>query len=228
MKNSNTAKLFLIAILTLFGFFSITLFAQDEKDEMNSKLDQLKGKVEKVTVKVDGKDVVFEGKDAERLSKSLRLFSKTPRMMWLSDDDEDFNFEGGNVLAYKFEDDDFDWKERDGDKKKVEVKIEDGEKKVTVTTEKDGKEETKVYEGEEAEKFLKENKKEKGFKVFIGEGDDTNGDVISFNKRIHEDGCCCDKRMHMKMPMHGKGIKKIIIEKEGKSDKAKEEKSEKK
>lgn len=40
---------------------------------------------------------------------------------------------------------------------KVKVEVEDGKKKITITTTKDGEEKVKVLEGEEAEKYLKEN-----------------------------------------------------------------------
>ena len=57
MKNGK--KLALITGLILMGIFSLTLFAQDKKDDLSSKMKMLDGKIEKITVKVDGKDVVF-------------------------------------------------------------------------------------------------------------------------------------------------------------------------
>jgi len=94
MQKEVTKKVFIIA--------SLTILAQDKKDALNSKLDQLKGKVEKLTVKVDGKDVVFEGKDAEDLAKKLRAFGKMPGMVWLSEEDGEFEGNDGNVMIYKF------------------------------------------------------------------------------------------------------------------------------
>ncbi len=212
MEKSNNKKLFVIVFLIGFALINIVLFAQDKKSELDSKLDQLKGSVEKITVKVDGKEVVFEGDDAERLSKGLKFFSKKPHMTWTSVD-EDFESGDGKVMMYKFHGDD-----KDADSKEVEVKIEDGKKIVKVTTTKDGKEETKVYEGEEAEKFLKENEKGDKFKIHINSGESEDGDVVFFSNKGGGD-CCCSC-MHMKhFPMHGKGIKKIIIEKEGKGEK---------
>jgi hypothetical protein len=47
--------------------------------------------------------------------------------------------------------------------KKVKVEIEDGNKKVTVTTHENGEEKTEVYEGNEADKYIKEmNEKHSG------------------------------------------------------------------
>jgi hypothetical protein len=47
--------------------------------------------------------------------------------------------------------------EGDNVNKKVQVEIEDGVKKVTVTTNENGKEKVENYEGDEAEKYLKKN-----------------------------------------------------------------------
>jgi hypothetical protein len=67
----------------------------------------------------------------------------------LIDIDEDFD---GNKTSNMV------WVENDGDssniEKKIEVKVEDGNKKVTVTTNKNGKESIKICEGEDAEKYL--------------------------------------------------------------------------
>jgi hypothetical protein len=216
MNQTFTKKLFVITLFFLLGIFSLTILAQDKKDDLDKKLDQLKGKVEKLTVKVDGKDVVFEGKDAEELAKKLRAFGKMPNMVWLSDEDGKFEGKDGNVMMYRFnrKGDEFNVEAKGDDTKKIEVKIEDGNKKVSVTTFKDGKEETKTYEGEEAEKFLKENEKVGKFKIMV-DGEPGMGDhMIFFNKKLdNEDGCCCCKgRMSMKHFSPGKG-KKIIIEK---------------
>jgi hypothetical protein len=216
MNRTFTKKLFVISFFFLIGILSQTIFAQDKKDEMSSKLDQLKGKVEKITVKVDGKDVVFEGNDAEGLAKKLRAFGKMPDMVWFADEDGEFKDKEGNVMLYRFNKKGKEFKvDAAGEEnKKVEVKIEDGNKKVTVTNFKDGKEETKTYEGEEAEKFLKENEKAGKFRIMIGGERDACDHMIFFNKKLDdEDGCCCCKgRLHMKKFSPGK-VKKIIIDK---------------
>lgn len=221
MQKVFTKKLIVIAIFFLLGLFNLTILAQDKKDDLEKKLDQLKGKVEKLTVKVDGKDVVFEGKDAQDLAKKLQTLGKLPNMVWLSDEDGKFESKDGNILMYRF-------KNKDGkidvdavgeENKIVEVKIEDGKKKITVTTNKDGKDETKTYEGEEADKFLKENEKGGKFKIMI-DGEGVGDKMIFFNKQLDdEDGCCCCKgKMKMNHFSPGKG-KKIIIEKKEKDSK---------
>lgn len=220
MKNLVTRKIFVITAFILLGVFSLTLFAQDKKDEVKTKLEQLKGKIEKVTIKSDGKEISFEGKDAEKLGKILTTFGKTADLMWVSEDGEEFEGKDGNVMVYRFKDDKGDWTEKSDQKKKVEVKIENGNKKVTVTTIENGKENTKVYEGEEAEKFLKENEKEKHFNIQI-KGDAGDKNVMFF--KSYDDGddcsCCCGHKKHkMKKSMHGKDVKKIIIEKSDKQD----------
>ncbi len=225
MKKNNNTKVILIALLIIFGITSLTVFAQDTKDEFKSKVNQLKGKVEKVTVKVDGKDVVFEGEDAEKAARSIKAFSKTPHVMFLSEGEEEWSAEDcGNVMMYKF-DKDIDWKSKDGKEKKVEVRIDDGKKKVTVTTNENGEEKTKVYEGEEAEKFLDEQKKEGKFNVYIdGDEKGVKENVIFFRENDMDDegSCCCHHKMKMRKPMHDKGVKKIIIERTEKEEKDKD------
>jgi hypothetical protein len=230
MQKEVTKKVFIIAVIFLFGIFSLTVLAQDKKDQLDSKLDQLKGKVEKLTVKVDGKDVVFEGKDAEDLAKKLRTFGKMPKMHWLSEEDGELEGEDGNVMIYKFRknDDDFDWTAKGEDNKKIEVKIEDGKKKVSVTTFKDGKEETKTYEGEEAEKFLKENQKAGKFKIMVDGDSGMKDHMMLFERKLDDDQNCCGCcRGKMKMKHFSPG-KKIIIERVEKDLKDVKEKESKK
>lgn len=219
MTDINSRKILVIVIFFLLGIFSLTLFAQDKKVETDSKLDQLKGKVEKLTVKVDGKDVVFEGKEAEELVKKLRAFGKAPEMIWLSDEDEEFEHEGGKVMMFKYDskDKDFTVSDKDDMDRKVEVRIVDGDKKVTVTTMKDGKEETKTYEGEEAEKYLNDNKKSGNFRIMIDK-DKKAGDHIIYFDRKNDDDSCKGRMIRVGRRAPDK-VKKIIIEKIDKSEK---------
>jgi hypothetical protein len=76
------------------------------------------------------------------------------------------------IIDIEFDsDDDFNWVSVNSDstniEKKVEVKLEDGKKIVTVTTIKNGEEKVEVFEGDEADKFLKSEKD--GYKVKIKE-----------------------------------------------------------
>jgi hypothetical protein len=72
--------------------------------------------------------------------------------------------------------------------KNVKVEIEDGQKKVMITTKENGEEKTEVYEGAEADEYLEKMKSEHGNEMLM---------------EIDEDGST-------------KKIKKIIIEKEKK------------
>ena len=221
MKKINQLK---TALIMLFLVLGVTLYAQDK--EAKEKLADLKGKVEKVTIKVDGKDVVFEGKDAERIAKIAKATGESKTFVFSSDENEAPGMKkrikvftsGSDSKCNVVTSDDFDWK-ADGDQKKVKVEIKDGKKNITVTTNKDGKVETKTYEGEEAEKFLKDQGEDGKVKVFMKKlGDDDCEDtecededhVVMFNKQIGggECGCCCKGgggMSHMKMMRGGKG-----------------------
>ena len=162
--------------LPLFGLFfvliSINLCAQEkEKSSLSKKLSELKGNVEKITVKVDGKDVVFEGKEAETLAKRIKTSGavkafnysvgstrRIPKIVTFSSDDsedmEDITV-SDNGLVFSIDGKDI----ADGDMKKIKLEKKDGETRLSVTTkDENGKEVTKEYEGEEADKYLKENK----------------------------------------------------------------------
>lgn len=215
MKKQTTLK---ISAILLFLFAGLALNAQD-KSEFKSKVDQLKGKIGKVTVNVDGKDVVFEGKDAEKLVKIIKPMAGK-KMMYLSSEEDEFdaNVPHGNAMMFHVTDD-VD-KEKGESKKKIQIEIKDGKKQVTVTTtNNEGKEEVKKYEGEEAEKFIKEHEAEgavrKHVKI-IREGGDDDEDVVFFNKRIapmHAGGCncCCGGGGMNMMNMPGMGKHKIMM-----------------
>lgn len=216
---TDRSKFFTMMVLILLGLFSLTLFAQD-KEETRSKLDQLKGKVERITVKVDGKDVVFEGEDAQKIAdkmkseKRIKIFSSGDLEKIGEGDDHEM------VFRSKAKGRDFDFKAGDI-KKKIKVEDKDGKKVVTITTMKDGKEETKTYEGDEAEKFLNEEKEMKHITVTMDNDEDMSNDHMVYFKRkmgnkrmsIHGRGCCggsCGKEM---APMHGKTPHKMMMKK---------------
>jgi hypothetical protein len=238
IPKTNKSKFFTMMILVLMGVFSIAIFAQG-KEESQSKLDQLKGKVEKITVKVDGKDVVFEGKEAQKIAdqlrdqKKIKVFSYKDRKP--GEDDED------NVMFFRSKDkknSNFEFK-TDDNAKKVEVENKDGKKTITVTITKDGKEETKTYEGEEAEKFLKDEKGMKHISVTLNDDENMPQDhMIYFDKKMGgkmgmRSGCCCcgegngmTKMRRMTMP--GKGMKKMIIREDDNDKESVEKEVEKK
>ncbi|MGK9370112.1 hypothetical protein ACSSWA_14540 [Melioribacter sp. Ez-97] len=216
MEKQNNKKLFFIVLLLLFGLLGITLRAQDSGDEFRSKLKKLKGEVERITVETDDGKVVFEGDEAQMLADRIRLMGMIPPKIKINIDPDEFEWEGIDEFDFDFAPDiDIDlpgrmmfWYSDDSPEaetdKDVKIEIKDGVKKVTVTTKKDGKESTKVYEGDEAEEFLKENMQKK-FRIKLGEP--------PFTGRC--DCCCCRHREHI-VPTPQKIHKKIIIEKERK------------
>ena len=227
MLQTDKSKFFAIMIILILGLFSMAIFAQ-EKDETKSKLDNLKGKIEKLTIKADGKDIVFEGKDAEKLVKMLKS-SPHKGFMFKSDDGNMMKMKGGNVMMFRSKDDDAD--EKGGENKKnVKVEVNDDGKKITVTTMKDGKEETKVYKGEDAEKFIKEEKGMKHFNIQIDSDEDMQKDRIMFFKHLEGNNrgcsCCGGEKMMMRKHFPDKSMKHMMIEE--KEDDEKSEKVEKK
>lgn len=197
-------KLSFVISAAIFFLISSVSWAQED---LNEKIKNIEGDVNKITINAGGKEYTFEGDDAKSLFKKLKSENvKVHSYMWHSDDEGEFKFEDGkviikdesgnekiieigkgdgeDVLVFISDDEDLDG-EMNNLEKKVKVEIEDGNKKVTVTTKENGEEKTEVYEGEEAEKFLEEMKSEHG---------------TDFDIRI-EDG-------------NGKKMKKIIIETE--------------
>ncbi len=173
-------KTFLPLFGLLFVLLSVNLCAQEkEKSSLSKKLSGLKGKVEKITVQVDGKDVVFEGKEAETLVKRMkssagaRAFNysiggtrRIPKIVTFSTDDsadfeeleeleelEDITVSDSGLAFSVSGKDNFD-----GDMKKIKLEKKEGKTSLSVTTkDENGEEVTKEYEGEEADKYLKEN-----------------------------------------------------------------------
>ena len=117
---------------------------------------------------VDGKETVeeYRGEGAEKFLKSHSAGKHANK--FISD-------EGEVTVIMKIDGDDLNWvSEADGEdiKKKIKVEVNDGVKKVTVTTTEDENENVEVFEGEEAEKFLKKNSKGEKKLMFISDGDD--------------------------------------------------------
>lgn len=226
LLQTNSVKLTVIVLLAFFGLCAVKISAQD-KDELKSKLDNLKGKIEKITVQIDGKDIVFEGKEAEKLVKRFKESGRLKRFVISTDDDDMIENEGGKNLMYKIKMDEDEAMMADKMKKKIQVEDKDGKKKVTVTTNKDGKEETKVYEGEEAEKFLK-SEKELQFSQEKGDGP---GERVIFMRHGSGSGCgccCCGRGMSFRSGHSGSSGKVIKVKIIDDDDKKAEEKNEKK
>lgn len=221
LLQTDRSKFLTMMTIILLGLFSLRLFAQD-KEETKSKFDRLKGKVEKITVRVDGKDVVFEGSDAQKMAdrmkseKKIKIFSSGG----LKENEEGDD----NVMVFrsKTKGEDFDIN-RDDVKKKVKIEEKDGKKIVTITTIRDGTEETKTYEGDEAEKFLNEEKGMKHITVNMDDDEDMSKDHMVYfnskmgNKRMNKHSCCCCGDMDM-APMHGKSHHKMMMKSDGNDD----------
>ena len=157
MKSITTlifASFFLLLIM------SKSTFSQSEVQEQLNKID---GNVDKITITADGKEYTFEGKDAEKLFKKMKG-SDSHSFAWHTSDDSKkekviiLDGDDDDVFVVK-SGDDFDWN-TEGINKKVKVKVENGEKTVTVTTKENGTETTKVYTGDEADEYLDKMKSE--------------------------------------------------------------------
>jgi hypothetical protein len=210
LLQTNGSKIAVIAILILLGNCSVGIFAQD-KDEFKAKLDNIKGTAEKITINVDGKEVVFEGKDATRLLKRLKEPGIVKKIE-IDGNDDIMDDDDGNTALFKISSGDIDEMKALNGTKKIKVEEKDGKKKVTVTTTgKDGKEETKVYEGEDAEKFLKDEKAMR--KARIDTDEESSGDRMIYFKSKSGNGCCCCCGGGMMMRSgHGSGHRKKVIE----------------
>ena len=221
----NISKVFIITLFVLLGVSCLSLFAQENKDDISKKMKQLIGNVDKITVQVDGKEVVFEGKEAADLIKNLKMVSKKPGMSWFSKDGNENDSSNSKTIVLEVNEDKADLNDEENGNKKVEIRIDDGMKKVTVTSSKDGKEETKIYEGDEAEKYLKENEKTGKIRVFENDDEDGHGNFVFYSSKLdNNDCCCCGNKMNMKrMKRDGNKVKKIIIEEHNTSDKEESE-----
>lgn len=100
---------------------------------------------------IDGKETIEEYK-GEVAEKHILKMKDSHGMKFISED-------GDIHVIVKDSDEDLVWITEDNDnmiQKEVNVEVVDGVKKVTVTTNESGEETVKVYEGEDADKFLKE------------------------------------------------------------------------
>jgi len=164
---------FVMAITVAAFSFSIGQSGSSVKE----KLKKLKGEIEKIVITTDEGEVTLEGKDAQEAYKIIKdSYGKKSWTFTVSDDDD-----GENVFVIKKDSNkDIHWISSDsisiGSKimlddideisKKIEIKIEDDEKTVTVTTKEDGEEKTETYTGEEAEEYLKKLEDEDKVNVF--------------------------------------------------------------
>ena len=111
-----------------------------------------------VTTKEDGEEKVetYEGKEADEYLEKMKAEHEIIIDFDIDSDDNHVWINKGDSDGKKIE-------------KKVDVKVEDGVKKVTVKTTKDGKETIKTYEGDEADNYL-ENMPDKKHCIKIKDG----------------------------------------------------------
>lgn len=140
-------------IKKLKGDDNVMIFKHGDNDDFDILEDGKTVKVEvedengekKVTVitKEDGKEKVevFEGKEADEYLEKM-------------------NEDGNMTIDFIGDSDDLIWVSEDGDitkiEKDVKVELENGKKKVTVTTIEDGEKKVEVYEGDDADKFFED------------------------------------------------------------------------
>jgi hypothetical protein len=187
----------IILILSSLGF---------AQENLKDKLSKIDGHVDKITINAGGEEFTFEGEDAEKLFNKMQSSTKSSNTFIVKIDEEGgegtkkiiIKSNGGNEEIFEFKTDGGDhavWFSDDDCfhnlGKEIKIEIEDGEKKVTVTTNENGEEKTEIYEGEEAEEYLDKMKSEHGHEMLI---------------EIDEDG-------------NHKRMKKIIIEKKVTKDK---------
>jgi hypothetical protein len=196
-----SVKVILTAIVS-FMLCSMGFAQEDLKD----KLSKIEGHVDKITINAGGEEFTFEGEEAEKLFNKMQSNRKSTNTFVVKIDEEGgegtkkiiIKSGGGDEEVYEFKthrgdhaiwfsDNDF----QHNLNKEISIEIEDGKKKVTVTTKENGEEKTEIFEGEEAEEYLDNMKSEHGHEMLI---------------EIDEDG------NHKKM-------KKIIIEKTETKDK---------
>lgn len=177
---------FTFIILSFFFLLTNVQSTMAQKD-LEDKINQIVGGADKIIISSDGKEYTFEGSDAEKLFKKMKSNnsqtfiwntsedSKNKKVIILdADGDEDaieVESEDENVFIIKTGKDLDDMDEAMS--KKVKVEIEDGNKKVTVTTKENGEEKTEVYEGKEADEYIEQMKAEnKDFNISIDENKD--------------------------------------------------------
>ncbi len=163
MKN----RIFILFVLITTGL-TLTLLNAQSKKTIEEKLKQLKGEIEKIVISTDEGEVTFEGEEAKEIEKRLSNF--------YGEKDWKFEIKGEGdkerVFVIKKGDssiDNFNWitakgdsissmitlDEIEGPAQTIQIEMEEGSKKITVTKiDENGDETTETYEGEEADEYL--------------------------------------------------------------------------
>ena len=179
-------------VAAILFFLSSTGFSQESLKE---KIKNIKGDVDKITITAGGEDFTFEGKDAEKLFKKMKSGLKHGNSFFI----KDLSGKDSKKIIIK-SDDDLDWVDEDEDgfawytsddngmTKKIKVEMNDGKKKVTVTTKENGEEKTKVYEGKEADEYLEKMKAEnKDFDIEFKDGKTEKKIIIEKESKDSDD-----------------------------------------
>jgi hypothetical protein len=149
---------------------------------LTDKLNKIEGHIDKITISAGGEEFTFEGEEAEKLFTKMKSHNKSSNTYLVKVDEE--GGEGTKKIIIKSDgdlDEVYEFKMQEGDhavwfsgednlqnlEKKINVEIEDGKKKVTITTTENGEEKTETYEGEEAEEYLEKMKSEHGHDMLI-------------------------------------------------------------
>lgn len=197
MKN----KIFIAFVLILTAA-AFTISMSQSVSSVKEKLKKLTGDVQKIVISTDDGEVTLEGDEAKEAYKKLNHLYGDKSWTFEISDDEEGDDEKVFVIK-KSGDDDFNWVSVDGNKisskvildelkgnsKTIEISIEDGNKKVTVTTKKDGESTTKIYEGDEAEEYLEKMESDDKVHIFEFKDDDATKEKVKIiiEKKNKED-----------------------------------------
>ena len=178
-------------------------FAQEN---LKDKLSDIEGHIDKITISAGGEEFTFEGEEAEKLFEKMHFNRKRIDTFVIKIDEE--GREGTKNIIIKCDGDFgevFEFKSHIGDHaiwfgddkflhnldKEISIEIEDGNKKVTVTTKENGEEKTEIFEGEEAEEYLDNMKSEHGHEMLFEIDED--GEYHKMKKIIIEKKVIKDK-----------------------------------
>lgn len=171
-----SGKIILPAII-IFTLSSSGFTQEDIKD----KLSKIEGHVDKITISAGGEEFTFEGEDAEKLFNRMQSNTKSSNTFIVKIDEGGEGTKKIIIKSYGGDEEVYEFKTDGGDHavwfsdddcfhnlgKEIKIEIEDGNKKVTVTTKENGEEKTEIYEGEEAEEYLDKMKSEHGHEMLI-------------------------------------------------------------
>ncbi|TDJ56762.1 MAG: hypothetical protein E2O46_00600 [Ignavibacteria bacterium] len=195
-----SVKIILPAIIIFI--LSSSGFAQED---IKDKLSKIEGHVDKITISAGGEEFTFEGEDAEKLFNRMQSNTKSSNTFIVKIDEGGEGTKKIIIKSYGGDEEVYEFKTDGGDHavwfsdddcfhnlgKEIKIEIEDGNKKVTVTTKENGEEKTEIYEGEEAEEYLDKMKSEHGHEMLIEIDED--GEYHKMKKIIIEKKVIKDK-----------------------------------